>query len=585
MSVSPAGSDFWTLQKENKFRFKILLIFLFLIYSATFYFVFASSILFFGIHDFFNLNEIKNFFFNIWFLVASPVVGLLFTYFQYSYSNKNGLQTMIDILKANKPDTEDFYHKQVLNIIDEIKIASGHKIRIDIVILPMLAKNVFCADICGLKIIGLTEGLIFKFSRDEIQALIAQQFTHLINGDAELISYICSTHSFFNNITEICSPKKIKNSKSVFILGKDEDDKFSFGLNSIMFFLILSAAGAIIKLSNVIISRNREYFADLKAVEFTRNPLALANALYKIGKSGLSKNLGLHQNLSALFIAQPDCGSINEKKGFFYDLFSTHPPLKERINELLKIAGVSIKHFYFEKERGDYLKLKRKTRQTDQPAYNTGKPLENKANLKTPIEQEEKLYYVYNKDNWEGPFKKDSLFSLQYLMPDSFINIAGTESVGKLPDVLPEFSFLSDKSSETKCPRCGDLGGSLISTKYEYVPVKKCRRCFGYLIDTNKIIRILNRNIEKFSAEQIKSAESYEKYSVRKLKKISEFDNSKLLSCPKCGQKMIRCFFNYLDYIVVDRCLVCNLTWFDNKELEMIQYYVEKRSAEIEPPR
>ncbi|HPG30494.1 MAG TPA: M48 family metalloprotease [bacterium] len=581
MSVTPADSDFWKLQKENKFRFKILLVFLFIIYSATFYFVFASSILIFGFQNLLYAHDIKNIFFNIWFITAAPVAGLLLTFFQYSYSNKNGFRTMIDILKANKPDPEDFYHKQVLNIIDEIKIASGRRSRIDVVILPMLAKNVFCADICGLKLIGLTEGLIFKFSRDEIQALLAQQFTHLINGDAELISFICSTHSFFNNIAEGCFHEKTNGLNSGFLFCNDDEKRFSFGLNSVMLFLVVSAAGAIIKFSNVIISRNREFFADLKAVEYTRNPLALANALYKIGKSGLSKNLGLHQNLSALFIAQPDCGSINEKTGFFYDLFSTHPPLKERINELLKIAGVSIKHFYFEKERGDYLKLKRKTQPTNQTLDNSAESIDNQTNEQNQILQEENSYYVFNKDNWEGPFKKDSLYSLQYLMPDSFINIAGSQTVGKLLEVLPEFSYLSNKSSETKCPRCGDLGGSLISIKYEYAPVEKCRRCQGYLIDTDKIIRILNRNIQKFSTQQIKSAESFAKSSVRKLKKVSEFDDSKLLLCPKCGQKMIRCFFNYMDYVVVDRCLVCNLTWFDNNELELIQYFVEKRSSEI----
>ncbi|MBP7653138.1 M48 family metalloprotease, partial [Candidatus Dependentiae bacterium] len=583
MKKTPANSDFWALQKQNKLRFKLLLAILCVIYSGIFYFVFASTIIILGSRHFGfdNLFEIIK---SLKFFIYSSAAGLIFTLFQYKFSNKNGADTIVELLKANKPDKEDFLHNQVINILEEIKIASGYIHRVDLVILPTLSKNVFCVDISGFKVIGLTEGIIFKFSRNEIQALISQQFTHLINGDTEIISFICSTHTFFQNIADAIlfsgTIKTPRARKSLFS-DKGEGESISFNLHTFLIYGVLVAAQVIIKLLNVTISRNREFFADYKAVEYTRNPMALAEALYKISESRISKNIGLHQNLSALFIVPPESFSINEKKGLIAELFSTHPPVKERIDKLIEMAGMSVKYFYFDKGRKDYIKNKKNIESDtyiDGSKNETCKSqvnnVENSSGEGNKDKEEKQMYYVYNQDKWEGPFEKNCLFSLQYLMPDSYVNIAGRDTVGRLTEILPEFGFLENKSSETACPRCGEMGGTLVKIKYEYVPVEKCRRCSGYLVHTNKVIRILNRSIEQISSDKIKIAETYLKSIVTKHKKVFELDSTKLLKCPKCKQNMIRCFYNYIDYIVVDRCLVCNLTWFDAKELEMLKYYV-----------
>ena len=94
-------------------------------------------------------------------------------------------------------------------------------------------------------------------------------------------------------------------------------------------------------LMSMFISRLREFRADATAVRLTRDPLSLAEALYLIDTNLHGTRIS-GKNLSAIFIVSPKKLWFEEEMGFFADLFSTHPPIKERLKILLDIAHSDI---------------------------------------------------------------------------------------------------------------------------------------------------------------------------------------------------------------------------------------------------
>jgi heat shock protein HtpX len=85
------------------------------------------------------------------------------------------------------------------------------------------------------------------------------------------------------------------------------------------------------------VSRQREYLADASGAELTRNPLALASALEKIAAEK-GPTPSIKQGVAHLCIEDPRGGSLEQKDGWFANLFSTHPPILKRIALLREMA-------------------------------------------------------------------------------------------------------------------------------------------------------------------------------------------------------------------------------------------------------
>jgi len=119
---------------------------------------------------------------------------------------------------------------------------------------------------------------------------------------------------------------------------KDDSEGISFGCSAMFFYLffvwilaaIFSFLGRILLFA---ISRSREYLADAHAVELTRNPFGLSQALRKIAIKNI-RNPKASLAIAHLFISDPLKRAVNERSGFWADLFSTHPPIHLRIAKL-----------------------------------------------------------------------------------------------------------------------------------------------------------------------------------------------------------------------------------------------------------
>jgi heat shock protein HtpX len=87
----------------------------------------------------------------------------------------------------------------------------------------------------------------------------------------------------------------------------------------------------------LMISRKREYLADASAAELTRNPIALVKALQKL-EDASAPTAAIKKGIAHLCVVDPTGKKVNDKEGFWADLFATHPPIQKRIMLLQSMA-------------------------------------------------------------------------------------------------------------------------------------------------------------------------------------------------------------------------------------------------------
>ena len=223
-------------------------------------------------------------------------------------------------------DTTEYHEKKVLNVVEEMAIASGTPVPA-VYLLPESGINAFAAGFApGDAVIGVTQGCIQYLNRDELQGVIAHEFSHILNGDMRLNIRLIG---LLNGILVIGMIGYYL-IRSMQYSGRRRNDGAGALLALGLGFMVIgfggSFFGSLIKAS---VSRQREYLADSSAVQFTRNPEGIAGALKKIGglQSGsLMENPAAPQMSHAYF--------ANGIQSRFTSLFATHPPLRDRIKRI-----------------------------------------------------------------------------------------------------------------------------------------------------------------------------------------------------------------------------------------------------------
>ncbi|MEM6822363.1 MAG: M48 family metallopeptidase [Verrucomicrobiota bacterium] len=240
-----------------------------------------------------------------------------------------------------QPNTTDTQEQMLLNIVEEMSIASGTPVP-EIYLLEEPAINAFAAGFNPTDaVIGITRGCIMNLNRDELQGVVAHEFSHILNGDMRLnmkmtslahgILFIASTGMLLLRLPFRMAFYASAGSRS------SRDRKSGLPIQILLVILAVGAVLAVIgsigyffsKLLKSAVSRQREFLADAAAVQFTRNPEGIGNALKKIG--GLVHRgriqAGQAEEASHFFFA-------NALAGSWFDWFASHPPLAERILRL-----------------------------------------------------------------------------------------------------------------------------------------------------------------------------------------------------------------------------------------------------------
>jgi len=228
-----------------------------------------------------------------------------------------------------KSDETDPKVRLLQNVVSEMAIAAGVPAP-PLYLLPDQSINAFAAGFSPSDaVIGVTEGTLNLLSRDELQGVIAHEFSHILNGDMRLnLRLLALLHGILfiseagQQLLQVRSSGRDRNGGVLVVFG--------IGLS----FIIIGYVGVLFgQLIKAAVSRQREYLADASAVQFTRNPAGIAGALKRIAalqQGGRVKHPQASE-MSHLFFAD---ALSRWQMGFIGGWFATHPPLPERIKRI-----------------------------------------------------------------------------------------------------------------------------------------------------------------------------------------------------------------------------------------------------------
>ncbi|MBI3563450.1 MAG: M48 family metallopeptidase [Gammaproteobacteria bacterium] len=217
--------------------------------------------------------------------------------------------------------TADLNEKRVLNVVQEMAIASGTPVP-PVYILEEDGINAFAAGYTPADaVIGITRGAITRFNREQLQGVIGHEFSHIFHGDMRLnLQLIALLHGILViGLLGYYAMRVAGNSRG----------RGAAGLLGIGIALIILGYGGTFfgNLIKAAVSRQREFLADASAVQFTRNPEGIAGALKIIGaSSGSVLTHARVDEVTHLLFA--------EGKHFATDWWATHPPLETRIRRI-----------------------------------------------------------------------------------------------------------------------------------------------------------------------------------------------------------------------------------------------------------
>jgi Zn-dependent protease with chaperone function len=227
------------------------------------------------------------------------------------------------------PKSTDFHERQLLNVVEEMAIASGVPTPAVYVLDNEPCLNAFAAGLTTSDAaVTVTRGTLEKLTRDELQGVIAHEFSHILNGDMRL--NVSITAIVFGILVIGLLGRGFLQS-----VGRVRGGKNSGGVIAVIVvvglaLLIIGYIGYFFgRLIQAAVSRQREFLADASAVQFTRNPGGISGALKKIGGYALGSKMqtGKVEQLSHFFFAQGF-------QSMFGGAWATHPPLNERIRAI-----------------------------------------------------------------------------------------------------------------------------------------------------------------------------------------------------------------------------------------------------------
>jgi Zn-dependent protease with chaperone function len=221
------------------------------------------------------------------------------------------------------PDTADPLERRLRNVVEEMAIASGVRVPEVYVMDGERGVNAFAAgwDVSG-AVVAVTRGTLETLTRDELQGVIAHEFSHILNGDMRLnvrMIGVLAGIVFISSIGEFIM-RSMRGSR---------DGKGGLVLAGLALFIIGYVGLFFARLIKSAVSRQREFLADASSVQFTRNPDGIAGALDQIKSSGAGTLIANRyaEEMSHMFFGAA-------VKVWLGGLFDTHPPLEERIRRV-----------------------------------------------------------------------------------------------------------------------------------------------------------------------------------------------------------------------------------------------------------
>lgn len=238
--------------------------------------------------------------------------------------------------------------RRLVNVVEEMAIASGQA-RPRIFVVPDADPNAFATGIEPREAaVAVTQGLLERLDRDELQGVVAHEMAHIQNLDTRLMTLLAAMVGAIALMSDGMG-RMLRGGfrvggggggsgggRSARGSGKDGGNPVAL-IILVLWILSLILAPLISRLLAMAVSRKREFLADATGAQFTRNPMALASALEKLDGAGEATHT-ITRGAAHLCIVDPGERRLSAREGLVGDVFASHPPIRQRIIRLRGMA-------------------------------------------------------------------------------------------------------------------------------------------------------------------------------------------------------------------------------------------------------
>lgn len=269
----------------------------------------------------------------LWTAVSGLVVIPLGSAFKLMQLSQGGAVVARDMgARPVDPGTREFAERQLLNVVEEMSIATGLPMPQVWVMDDEPSINAFAAGTePSNAVVAVSRGCLQKLSRSELQGVVAHEFSHILNGDMRLnmrligwLFGLLMIAMLGRGLLSIFRHARVRSS------GDNKNGGalvLALILTGVSLWLIGSLGVLFGRIIQAAVSRQREFLADASAVQFTRDPGGIAGALKKIARSQ-------HQRIEAPKAGEAAHLFFSGAGGFLSGMLATHPPLVERIKAI-----------------------------------------------------------------------------------------------------------------------------------------------------------------------------------------------------------------------------------------------------------
>ncbi|MEQ8514894.1 MAG: M48 family metallopeptidase [Chromatocurvus sp.] len=227
------------------------------------------------------------------------------------------------------PQTDDADERRCLNIVEEIALAAGMPVPDLYVLRGERGINAFAAGVGPADaVVAVTAGTLHHLNRDELQGVVAHEFSHILNGDMRLNIRLAALLKGITFLGDVGYFFLRSGAHRQFRSGRGRQQTDGLPLLGVGLVAIGWLGGLAAGMIKSAISRQKEFLADASAVQFTRNPEGIGNALKVIGGylPGTLVHAARAPEMSHMFF-----GEVTHR---LFQPFSTHPPLPARIRRI-----------------------------------------------------------------------------------------------------------------------------------------------------------------------------------------------------------------------------------------------------------
>lgn len=267
------------------------------------------------------------------FLPIGTISALIFSLAMSLNGIINGHKMVLRSCFAKRAIELNPKEKVFLDTIKEMSIAAGLPLPEGYVI-PDSDLNAFATGFSpSNSCIAVTEGLLEALNREELQAVVAHEMSHIRNYDIRLMTIA----AVLMNAIGLISDWSIRSTGYRSRVPSSSRRGKGGAIFFILWLVLIILAPLISRIIAMAISRQREYLADASAAELTRNPKGLISALEKI-RMAVQPTYAVNNGIAHMCITDHRGSLIEEKEGLIGNLFATHPPMEKRILTLKLMA-------------------------------------------------------------------------------------------------------------------------------------------------------------------------------------------------------------------------------------------------------